>query len=229
MDKIKKFIPWVLLLAGVLLGWFGKASFTKKCEPQIVCESEIVYRDTCIADAIVANISTETKTTTENTTKAGKTKKDISIPAIETVTEKDSVYTTVFVKEYNYGLVKMKFKTTVKAKSAATAKHELDYQLDTLLLKEMTTVVNTVVVDKGTDDSNTVKYLPVETAAKNTTWLGVGGSVRWDEKPLTDIGLTLQGKRFGTGLFIAPEKGFKDPSAYRLQVNMNLLKVATKD
>jgi hypothetical protein len=156
----------IYTLAGLVFG--GALFFTGRCTAPKKIEvvkgvGQIVYQDTCMySQAIIANVSTQTTTTVQQSTKPGKVVKETSTPAITEVTKKDSVYTTVFKKSYNTGLMKMEFTTTVKANSPATAKIDLEYQIDTIKLKEMTTVINTVVVQEDADNSSKITYLPIE-------------------------------------------------------------------
>ena len=154
---------------------------------------QIVYKDTCMySQTIIANVTTTTTTTHEEKTKAGKVITDTSYPAIVDVAKKDSIYTTVFEKEYSTGLMKMKFTTTVKANSPATAKIDLEYQLDTIALKEMTTVNNVVVVQEDGDNSGTIKYLPTETSVKR---YGVQGGLQYTDKLFWSTGPYMESKQ----------------------------------
>lgn len=215
----------IALLIGGIVGYFLHKPETKV----IPGETITVYQDTCISNNIIADVTTETKTTTSGSVKKGGVQKETSIFPIEEVAVQDSDIVTTFSKSYNTGLMKMKVTATVTSKSKARAKIDMEYSLDTLLLKEMTTVVNTVVVSKDTTDSvptEVTKYLPFESTSKQT-WVGIGGSIKWNEKPVYDLGLNLQNGKTTFGLYVDP-LNIKELESFRLQLNRNLFKVSGK-
>lgn len=224
MDKIKKYaIPVLLLIAGFLAGWFLKPKVTVH---KSICETETVYKDTCLTNKLIANISTTTETKQEVAIKQGKPKKEISDlsikeVAVEVKDEIDSTYTTVFEKNYNFGLVKLNVRIPVTAKSPAKGKIELDYQVDTTILKEMTVVTNTAVVEKGTDDSFTKKteVIPVEV---KPTYLKLVGGISYTDKVFYPVGAGINFK----GLEMAITKNVKAPGG---NVTLSIPLIKLKD
>jgi hypothetical protein len=214
------------LVIGLVIGWFVHKP---NCPVSIVAEStKIEYRDTCISNSVIANITTETKTVETGDIKKGKTQREESAAPITELTKEDSIYTTVFTKDYNTGLMKMKVTTTVKSKSAATARISMEYTMDTLVLKSLTTVNNVVVVSKDTLDkvpTETVKFLPLETISK-TGYIGLGTSLLFNEKPSYDFGLIYDTPKNNFGLFVDPTANLKDFEGVRLQYQRKFFKLS---
>lgn len=232
-SKIKNMKNYILtgiiaLLIGGVIGWFIHKPETKFIPGEICTE----YRDTCIGNNIIADVTTQTKTTFEPGTKKGKTNKDESFPDVTSVTKEDSIITTVFEKSYNTGLMRMKVKATVKAKSTATAKLDMEYELDTIMLKEMTTIVNTVVVSKDSTDKvpdSIIKYIPVE-STKKQTWVNLGGSATMNPKNQLgfDVGGGVRFNHTQFNIFKDPTTQFKSLEGWRLQFNQELLRLSKK-
>lgn len=215
------------LLIGGLTGWFIKQPETKF----LVGETVTVTKDTCISNSIIAQITTESSTKTSYNYKKGKPILDVSDAPIVEVTKQDSLYTTVLSKKYDYGLAKFTVTTTVKAKSAATGKFTLDFQLDTTVLKEMTTITNTVVVSKDTTDSipaEIIKYVEVP-SVKKMTYLGISGLVSKSPKTYDySVGLSLSHGKTSVSLFKRPTTSFKSLEGYSLGINRQLVRMSAK-
>jgi len=222
IKNMKKQLIYILpaFLIGGVIGYFLHNPTAKTIYKTDV---KTVYQDTCISNKLIADITTTTTSTQEHAVKKGKTISSVDTAPVVSIEKADSIYTTVFEKSYNYGLCKFKFKTTVKANSPATAKHELDYQLDTTMLKEMTTIVNTVVVSKDTVDSatETVKYIPLETSGDKSFYLGAGTSFTTNR---FDFGFDISNQKNQFGLYVDP-KQINTLDGYRLQYNRKLFKL----
>jgi len=189
MDKLKSYLPIATFVIGLLIGWLAIG----KSKPEVILTNKVetVFKDTCITNNIIADVTTNTSTVSTNVIKKGKKVTDISEAAIEEVAKADSIYTTKLSKSYDYGLVKFTVTNTVKANSPATGKFTLDFQLDTLVLKEMTTVVNTVVVSKDSVDlvpDKIVQYIPTESTSR---YLKAFGSIQYTDRPFYQAGITV--------------------------------------
>ena len=194
MDKLKAYLPIATFIIGLLIGWLAIGKTKTEVIP--VDKTEIVYKDTCISNKVIAEIKTTSSTVSSHTVKKGKKITDTVDAAINEVIKQDSVYTTKLSKSYDYGLVKFTVTNTVKASSPATGKFTLDFQLDTVLLKEMTTVVNTVVVSKDSVDvapDKVIQYVPTKSTAR---YLKAFGSIQYTDRPFYQAGVTLPLKPF---------------------------------
>lgn len=216
-------IGCVSLLIGGVIGYFIKKCDTK---PVITEATKMIYKDTCVGLNLIADVSTQTTTTQEHTIKKGKIIKEESTAPIVEVQKDDTLTTTTFSKTWDYGLCRFTITNEVKSRGAATGKFKLEYQLDTTILKEMTTVVNTVVVSDDKQDSvateNTV-YIPVETQSKPLTYVGIGSSLSGSLK--ADLGLILDNSKNNFGVFVDPTKA-TDIEGYRIQYQRKLFKIS---
>ena len=216
------------LVIGFLAAWFIKKPETKFLPGEVKAE----FRDTCITNSVIAEISTETNTTQSTTIKKGRLNKETSVPTIVEVTQKDSVYSTVFSKDWNTGLMKMNLKVTVKANSKATANFDMAYSLDSIVLKEMTTVNNVVVVSKDSVDKipdTIIKYIPLETTPKKMTYLGIGGLVSKSPKTFDySVGLSLSHGKTSVSLFKQPTTPFNSLTGYSIGINRQLIRMSAK-
>lgn len=199
---------------------------------KVVSDTKVEYRDTCISNNVVANVTTETSTKTFHDIRKGKQIKEESVAPITSVERVDSLITTTFTKTYNYGLCKFTITNIVKATSAATGKFSLDYQLDTLELQKLTTVINTVVVAKDSTDkvpTEIIRYVPVENNTKQT-WVSLGGSLNMNPKNQLgyDVGLGITRGKLNVSLFKDPTTDFKVLDGYRVGLNLNTLRLSKK-
>lgn len=216
------------LFVGGILGYFLRKPETKF----LAGETKIEFRDTCITNSVIAEISTETNTTQSTTIKKGKLNKETSVPTTVEITQKDSIYSTVFSKDWNTGLMNMNLKVTVKANSKATAKFDMQYSLDSLVLHEMTHVNNVVVISKDSVDvvpTEVVKYIPLENCPKQT-WITLGSSVQANSKNQFgyDFGFGVTSGKLNVSLFKDPTTDFNQLDGYRLGLNLNTLRLSKK-
>lgn len=231
MKNFSKYLPYIFVaLGGIAIGITGTKMFTKKCETiYLPSETVTIYRDTCIESKIIADVTSETFEDVSTEVKKGKTKTDVSKAPVESIVKQDSIYTTNFVKDYDFGLMKIHLKTTVKAASAATAEHFIEYQLDTLILKKMVNTTSTVVISEGKDDSKTetTKYLPMALDAPKETWIGLGGSIMSTPNGLKyDAGINTRFNKTSVGLFKDPTTDFGKIEGYRIQITRDLLRMS---
>lgn len=217
----------VALLIGGIVGWFIHKPETKF----LAGEVKIEYRDTCILNNIIADVTTETTTKETGGIKKGSSTKEISTFPVEQVSVQDTDVVTVFSKSYNTGLMRMKVTTTVKAKSAATGKIEMSYELDTMTLNSMTTVVNTVVVAKDTVDKVPdviVKYFEIP-YTKKMTYLGIGGLITKNPKQYNyAAGLSLSHGKTSVSLFKDFTQPIKSLDGFSIGINRQLFRLSQK-
>lgn len=225
------FTALVCLVLGIIFGFILDKPQTKYLAGKTITE----YRDTCVMDKLIADVITETTTKESGGIRKGKPQKESStLPIVET-SKQDSTYTTVFSKSYNTGLMRMKVTTTVKAKSQATGKIDMEYELDTVTLKQMTTIVNTVVVQKDSTDKvpdQIVKYLPqpLDGKSKQGTWFNVGGSMNMNSKNQLgfDVGGGIRFNHTHVNLFKDPTTQFKSLEGWKVQINQEVFRLSRK-
>lgn len=220
----------IALVTGGIIGWF-----LHTCKPEVKflpAEIKTEFRDTCIKNSLIANVVTEAITTKAGSIKKGSTIKDSSTFPIEEVAVQDTDVVTTFNKSYNSGLMKMNVKVKVTAKSAAKAKIDFEYQLDTVVLKEMTTIVNTILIDRDSTDvvpTEVIKYVPFETAPKKMTYLGIGGLVTKNPKQYNyAAGLSLSHGKTSVSLFKDPTRPLKSLDGYSIGINRQLIRMSAK-
>ena len=231
MKQFKNYIivGAIALIVGFILAW----SIKPKTKTEFLAgEVKTEYRDTCIMDRLIADVITETSTKESGGVRKGKPQKESSTFPVEQVSVQDTDVVTTFSKSYNTGLMRMKVTATVTSKSAAKAKLDMQYELDTVTLKEMTTIVNTVVVQKDSVDKvpdQIVKYFPVETTPKKMTYLGVGGLVTKNPKQYDfSAGLSLSHGKTSVSLFKDFTKPIKSLEGYSIGINRQLIRVSAK-
>ena len=230
MTQFKNYfiVGLICLLLGGIIGWFSHKQPVKFLAGETCYE----YKDTCISNKVIANITTETNTVETGGVKKGKSTTTTSTFPVEQVAKQDTDVVTTFSKSYNTGLMRMKVTATVTAKSSAVGKIAMEYELDTLTLKSMTTINNVVVVSKDTTNKvpdSVVKYLPLETCPKQT-WVSLGGSMNMNPKNQLgyDFGLGVTSGRLNVSLFKDPTTQFKRLDGYRLGLNFNALRMSKK-
>lgn len=192
----------VAIVIGVILGFI----FDKPKTTFVAGETKIEYRDTCVLDRIIADVITESNTTQTGGVKKGKVQKETSTFPVTQVSVQDTDVVTTFSKFYNTGLMKMKVTATVTSKSVARAKIDMEYELDTVTLKEMTTIVNTVVVSKDSVDripTEVIKYLPYAEKSSGA-YLGLVGGIDYTKGIDYTAGIQLAGERVGLVLYTYP-------------------------
>jgi len=230
MKNISKYILYFLIaIGGVAIGIVGTKLFSKDKVKTEYIGTSVVYRDTCINRVPIINVETIDSFIQKQVVKKGKVQKVTEKPGIIEVSKKDSVYTTIFKKDFNWGLVDLKIKFDVEASSAARlSDFQIDYRLDTVVLNNLYVKTQTIIVKDTSDESNIIKYIPIEVEPKLRTWIGLGGSIRYEDKPILDVGLHVNRGRTSVGLYIDPQRGFKSISAYRVHAQYNLFNVSLK-
>lgn len=212
----------VCLVLGMLLGFILDKPKTEFLAGEVIIKT----RDTCELNRLIADVITETTTKESGGIRKGKPQKESStLPIVET-SKQDSTYTTVFSKSYNTGLMRMKVTTTVKAKSVATGKIDMEYELDTLELAKLTTIVNTVVVQKDSTDKvpdQIVRFLPVEGTKSKGAYLGLSGGALYTNKVSYQAGVNITGERLGLTLYTTPTP--KEWKHFGVQLNTKLVKL----
>lgn len=222
MKNLSKNIVYIIIaIGGIAVGFAGTKLFTKKCETiYLPSETTIIYKDTCISKTLIADVTTEIFEDVSTEIKKGKPQKNISKAPVTSVEEKDSTYTTKFTKDYDFGLIKLNLKTTIKAKSAATAEHEIDWRLDTMVLNRMKTVVNTVVVSKDTIDKipmEIVKFIPLETE-KEYNSIGIGlNAIYYDNNVVLPISIEYDNGKNTFGVFKDLQEPLNSPQGYGIK------------
>lgn len=216
-------IGLAIVLGGVAGYFIRQPKHTVEYLPS---EKTVTVRDTCIGLNLIADITTESTTTSSYDVKKGKKTTETSDAPVTEVTKKDSIYTTVLSKNYDFGLAKFTVTTTVKAKSAATAKFSVDYQIDTLVLKELTHVNTVAIVSKDTTDQvakEIIKYVPIESQNARGAYLGLSGGMLYTDKVSYQAGFNLSGERLGMTLYTTPTA--KEWKHVGIQLNTKLVKL----
>lgn len=222
MKQFKNYfiVGLICLLFGGIVGWFSHKQPIKYFAGETCYE----MRDTCASNKVIANVTTETNTIETGGVKKGKSTTTTSTFPIEQVAKQDTDVVTTFTKSYNTGLMRMKVTATVTAKSSAKGKIAMEYELDTLVLKSMTTVNNVVVVSKDTTDKvpdSIIRYIPLETEKSTGTYLGLVGGLDYNKSLDYTAGLQLAGERAGLVLYTHP----KNWKYVGLQLNTKLIKI----
>lgn len=235
--KMKNLKNYIFVGLGALVLGAGLMWFIKPKPATISVPSEVitVFRDTCINDRILFQLTSEDSVSIYKIVKKGlKSKsKTINPPISKTERVTDTLYLNKPLMKTTYPLERI-FENiivwdTLEVMGTIT-KWVSSSKIDTTeVIKEKTTT-NTIGVQVGKDDSgkDIVKYLPLEVEAQKETWIGLGSSLKYENRPIVDIGLSAQSGRSTMSLYIDPQKGFKVLDSYRVQFNYNLLKLATK-
>jgi hypothetical protein len=231
MTQFKNYIitGGIALLAGFILAW----SIKPKTKTEFLAgETIISYKDTCDYDRIIADVITESNTIQTGGVKKGKVQKETSTFPVTQVSVQDTDVVTTFSKSYNTGLMRMKVTATVTSKSAAKAKIDMEYALDTIELAKLTTIVNTVVVQKDSVDKmpdQIVKYFPVETTPKKMTYLGIGGLVTKNPKQYNySAGFSISHGKTSVSLFKDFTQPIKSLDGYSIGINRQLIRMSAK-
>ncbi len=218
----------VCLMVGFILAW----SIKPKTKTEFLAGKTITeYKDTCVLDRIIADVITETNTSTSGGVKKGKSTKETSTFPVTQVSVQDTDVVTTFSKSYNTGLMRMKVTATVTSKSAAKAKIDMQYELDTTVLNTLVHTVNTVVISKDSVDKvpdQIVKHVEIP-STKKMTYLGIGGLVTKNPKQYDfSAGLSLSHGKTSVSLFKDIKTDFKSLEGYSIGINRQLIRMSAK-
>lgn len=226
MKNIKNYIlPVVVaLLVGLVL---GKVFFAKIETKYLAGETVTITKDTCVDSTLLCTLTTKDSMSIYRIIREGfKNKSEKVEPKTESVVDAkpEEVPTTikkqVKTKYMNNGVTEVWDTLTfigelVDWKRATKTNEIVEVQ------EKITTT--TAIIEKGQDDSNTetIKYLPVESNKSTGTYLGLVGGLDYNKSLDYTAGLQLAGERAGLVLYTRP----KNWKYVGIQLNTKLFKV----
>lgn len=234
MKNISKYILYAVIgLAGIALGVFGSKLFSKCKAETVYVPGEVVVKDTCLDNRLLCTITTKDSMNIYRIIKEGlkvHEPKQGNKPKIEEVKVPDTPYAEpilerIYTKILNNGIVEVY--DTLKIRGEILDWDRAYKVNETVEVQEKITNT-TAVIEKGEDNSETIKYLPVEVPRKKETWVGLGTSFKYNDKFIPDAGIFVERGKTSVGLFVDPLQGFNDLSSYRVQLNQKLLRIGSK-
>lgn len=208
MKEIKKYaLPVALAILGFLAGWFLKPKTTIH---KSICETEIVYKDTCLTNSLLCTITSKDSISIYRIIREGlKSKSEKVVPQVEKEVVADvkdipEIIKEVTVTKYmNNGNTEVwdTITTIGKIKEWKRATKITD-----VVEVQETHTQTTAVVGKENDDSFTQKteVIPVEV---KPTYLNLVGGVSYTDKVFYPVGLGVTWK----GLQLDITKNVKAP------------------
>lgn len=235
MKNISKYLIYAAIaIGGIAIGWAVQSIFFCKDKTETVyVPGEIQLKDTCLTNNLLCTLTYDDSVTIYRIVREG-LKKHVpnEKPAIGSVTVDSSTVvptvTKVFYKLLSNGTLTVWDTVTVKGQGQVEiVKWDRAYKLDEVETVKETVKNNTAIIEKGDDQTEKIKYLPVE-ISKKQTWVGLESGILWYNEPVVPIGITLQS---GKSTF-AVQKDVLTPfgklEGYGIKYSRNLIKVSTK-
>lgn len=203
-----------------------------KPEPKVeyICEEGYELRDTCLDNTLLCTLTTKDSFNIYRIIREGlKIKETNTRPKIEEVKVPDTAYNKPllerkYTKYLNNGTVEVWDSLTVIGE---IVHWQRSHQTNEVIEVQEKVTNNTAIIEKGNDDSQTIKYIPIETTPKQT-WIGTGASIMYYDNLTVPVSLDLQSGKSTFSIYKDVTTDFGNLKGYGIGYRRNLIRVSTK-
>lgn len=202
-----------------------------KTKIEYVCEQGYELRDTCIDNTLLCTLTTKDSINIYRIIREGlKIKETNSRPKLESVSKVDTVYTQKallqrqYTKYLNNGVTEVWDTINVIGEILDWKR---SHKTDEIIEVRDKITNNTAIIAKGSDDSETIRYIPT-LDSRSQTWIGVEAGVIYDDDMVVPIGITLDRGKSTFGVYKDITTPFKTINGYGIKYKRDLIKVSTK-